>query len=102
MMRCETQEDATMTQTITNNHTDYWTKLREAHSDIYELIATECAAAFAIPRGENEYDPQDGDMWNDDDLHDDYDRMQAKAEANPLLARLRRSLSDDEINNRYI
>jgi hypothetical protein len=100
--RCETQEDATMTQTITNNNADYWTKLREAHRDIHKLIEAECAAAFAIPRGTEVYDYWDGSTQNDDHIHRQYDRMQAKADANPLLARLRRSLSDGEINNRYI
>ena len=91
-----------MTQTITSNQPDYWTKLREAHRDIHELIESERDAAFAMPRGKEVYDPEDGSTWNDDGIHERHDRMQAKAEANPLLARLRRSLSDGEINNRYI
>ena len=74
---------------ITNNHSDYWTKLREAHRDIHPLIESE--AAFFT-----------GSLFNDEAVHREYERMQAKRIANPLLARLRQSLSDGEINNRYI
>jgi hypothetical protein len=74
---------------VENNHPDYWTKLREAHRDIHELIESE--AAFFTDS-----------VFNDESVHREYDRMQAKRIANPLLARLRVSLSDGEINSRYI
>ena len=89
----------TKTQTINANHPDYWAKLREAHSDISDLIIAEWQAANALPEGEYEYDPDDGSVWSDNQIHEEYDRMQDKAEANPLLARLLYSLSIGEINN---
>ena len=84
------------------NIQDYWSLLREAHRDIQPLIDSEAEAAFALPRGVEGWDRDEDVTWNDDAIHDRYDRMLAKAEDNPLLARLRRSLSDGEINNRYI
>ena len=84
------------------NNRDYWTLLREAHRDIDDLIQAEGDAAYAAPRGVVVWDQDEDTTWNDDAIHDQYDRMLAKAEANPLLARLMRSLSDEEINNRYL
>ena len=84
------------------NNRDYWKLLREAHRDIQPLIDSEAEAAFALPRGVEGWDRDEDATWNDDAIHDEYDRMLAKAEDNPLLARLRRSLSDGEINNQYI
>jgi hypothetical protein len=89
-----------MTQpvTINANHPDYWPMLKAAHRDIQEVLELE----LDLPSMDASV-PEVMRCQDDVDLRDfvlnSHRHLQELLDANPLLVRLRKSISEDDLDS---